>query len=825
MLLSASTVLSYTPDKYMSSEHHVMPGDLSSTLSVPFADLRKACDSLALEFETSDRLPAGKPYLGQQRAIDAIEFGIRMERDGYNLFVLGPNGSHRHGLAEDLARKRAAEKGAPSDWCYVNNFADPERPCTLCFPAGRGAEYRDDMQELIEEMRLAIPAAFDDDDYRNQLKVLEETTQKEVDEQWRSLDRRAAKDEIAVLQTPTGVVLAPVRDGEVLSDQEFADLPKRERKKIQTAIHDLSEELQARIEKMPKLRKRHRERMKALSQEVTTHAVGILLSELRNKYEDLPDVGSYLDQVQQNITDNAEDFLQPESPALPFLSRDSSRLFGQYEVNLVVSNERDATAPVIYEPNPSYPNVIGKIEHRAEMGTLVTDFRMIRSGALLQANGGYLILDMQRLLSRPFVWEGLKQALFAKRVRIESPGEVYGFVSTTTLRPEPIPLDVKIVLIGERWLYYLLCVYDREFTDLFNVAADFDDDLERSDDNVENYALLIASRAKDRELLSFSKPAIQRIIEQRARHAEDGERLSMHMRSLDDLLMQADYWARQRDSDLVEASDVVKAIKQRDRRLNRVQSKVVDAIERDILLIDTSGARVGQVNGLSVVGLGEFRFGHPVRITATTRIGTGDVVDIEREVKLGGAIHSKGMMILSAALSSRYAPEKPLSMQGSVVFEQSYGGVEGDSASVAELCSLMSSLSGVPVKQNLAVTGSINQHGRVQVVGGVNEKIEGFFGVCKTRGLDGSHGVIIPRENVKHLMLQEEVVEAVQQGLFSVYAVQNIDEAVTIITGTEAGDRDEDGNFPPNSVNAKVEEQLIKYAKLRKKHAGKDEKD
>jgi len=450
---------------------------------------------------------------------------------------------------------------------------------------------------------------------------------------------------------------------------------------------------------------------------------------------------------------------------------------------------------------------------------------MIRSGALLQANGGYLILDMQRVLSRPFVWEGLKQALFAKRVRIESPGEIYGFVSTTTLRPEPIPLDVKIILIGERWLYYLLCIYDREFTDLFSVAADLDDDLERSDDNVENYALLIASRARDRELLSFSKPAIQSVIEQRARRADDGERLSMHMRSLDDLLMQADYWARRRDSELVEVNDVVKALKQRDRRLDRVQMKVLDAIKRDILLIDTSGARVGQVNGLSVVDLGGHRFGHPMRITATTRIGTGDVVDIEREVELGGAIHSKGMMILSAALSSRYAADMPLSMQGSVVFEQSYGGVEGDSASVAELCALMSSLSGVPIKQNLAVTGSINQHGRVQVVGGINEKIEGFFNVCKTRSLDGSHGVIIPQENVKHLMLEEEVVEAVQQGQFSVYAVQSIDEAVTIITGTEAGQRDKDGNFPPDTVNAAVEAQLIKYATLRKKHAEKNEKD
>jgi len=802
-----------------------MSDDPGSAFNVPAADLRKACDLLALEFERSDQLPEGEAYLGQQRAFDAIQFGIGMEHDGYNVFVLGPNGSNRHGLAMELARKRAAEKGSPNDWCYVNNFADPERPRTLRFPAGQGTEYRDDIQTLIEEMRLAIPAAFEGDDYRNQLKVLEETTQKEVKEHWGTLDEQAEKEGITVLETPTGYVLAPISDGKVLADEEFTKLPAAKRRKIQKAIRRLSEVLQARIEQMPKLRKRHRERLKALNQEVTTHAVGVLLAEVKAKYADLPDVGAYLDEVQQNIIENAEHFLQPESSSPPFLSSDGALLFGQYEVNLVVKNERDATAPIIYESNPSYQNIIGKIEHRSEMGTLVTDFGMVRSGALLHANGGYLILDIHRVLNRPFVWEALKQALFTKRVRIESPGEIYGFVSTTTLKPEPIPLDVKVVLIGERWLYYLLSIYDREFTDLFNVAADLDDDLERSDENVENYALLISSRARKRELLSFSKTAIQRVIEQRARHAEDGERLSMHMRSLDDILMQSDYWARQRNSDLVEVNDVVEAIRQRDRRLNRVQSKVVNAIERDTLLIDTSGTCVGQVNGLSIVDLGEFRFGHPVRITATTRMGTGDVMDIEREVKLGGAIHSKGMMILSAALSSRYAREDPLSMHGSVVFEQSYGGVDGDSASVAELCALLSSLSGIPIKQSLATTGSINQHGRVQVVGGINEKIEGFFNVCQTRGLDGSHGVIIPKENVKHLMLREEVVEAVQQRLFSVYAVQSIDEAVTIITGTEAGQRDQDGNYPLSSVNAKVEEQLVRYATLRKKHGKKDDED
>jgi lon-related putative ATP-dependent protease len=598
-----------------------------------------------------------------------------------------------------------------------------------------------------------------------------------------------------------------------------------EREKIETVTRDLSEELHARIERMPQLRKKHRDRVKELDRDVTAHAVGVLLTDLKNKYRAAPEVVTYLDDVEKNIIENAQNFREPEPTALPFLSRDSSQLFGQYEVNLVVSNEPNATAPIIYEPNPSYYNIIGKIEHRAEMGALFTDFRMVRSGALLQANGGYLLLDIQRILTRPFIWEALKQALFAKRVRIESPGETYGLISTTTQKPEPIPLDVKIILIGERWHYYLLCMFDSEFSDLFKVAADLDDDLKRTSENVDAYAQLIADRVRDLELLPFGRDAVQRVIEQRARLAEDSERLSMHMGSLNDLLTQADYWARHRDSELVDLPDVAQAIEQSVQRLNRVQMRILEAIERDTLLIDTKGPCVGQVNGLSVVKLGEFNFGHPVRITATTRMGSGDVVDIEREVKLGGAIHSKGMMILSAALSSRYAADVPLSLHGSVVFEQPYGGVEGDSASVAELCALLSSLSGVPIQQNLAVTGSVNQLGRVQVVGGINEKVEGFFNVAKVRGLDGSHGVIIPRDNVKHLMLRDEVTEAVREGLFSVYAVRDIDEALTILTGVDAGKRDDKSQFPKSSVNLKVEQQLIRYAQLRKQFGEKTETD
>jgi lon-related putative ATP-dependent protease len=789
------------------------------------ADLRRRSESLGVDFERSDELPRRDSGLGQERAVDAIRFGIDIARDGHNVFVLGRHGTHRHGLALDLATEQASKDPTPGDWCYVNDFAAPERPDTLQFPAGKGSEFRGDMRELIEELRLAIPAAFEGDDYRAQLKAVEAETQKELEAQWRGLEERAEKEGVGILQTPTGYVLAPIREGEVIGEDEFAELPGEEREKVQDTIQRLSDELQSHIERMPQLRKKHREKVKAIDRQVTEHAVGVLIRDLKKKYAELSKVVAYLESVRENIIDNSQDFHEQERPSLSFLSHDPSQAFGQYEVNLLVSNEAGAVAPVVFEANPTYNNIIGKVEHRSEMGALVTDFRLIRSGALLEANGGYLVLDMHRVLGRPFVWDALKQALFAKQVKIESPGETWGFVSTTTLKPAPIPLDIKVILIGERWLYYLLCEYDSEFSDLFKVAADLDDELQRTDDNVEAFAYLVADRIGELELLPFGRGAVRRVIEQRARHAEDSERLSMLMRSLEDLLVQSDYWARQRQAEVVEEEDVATAIENIVRRMGRPQAKVIDSIERGILLIDTQGECVGQVNGLSVVSLGEYEFGHPIRITATTRMGSGKVVDIEREVELGGAIHSKGVLILSAMLSARYAREVPLALQGNIVFEQTYGGVDGDSASIGEFCALVSSISGIPLRQNLAVTGSVNQLGRVQVVGGINEKIEGFFDVCRKRGLDGSHGVVIPRDNVKHLMLREDVVAAVGEGRFSIYAVSQVDEALSILTGVDAGERGADGAFPEGSVNFRVEEALVHFALTRKKFDSDSEGD
>ena len=781
----------------------------AGNLAVPAARLRKACDPLEKRRGQSGVAhPVPLTYLGQQRAVESLRFGIGMERDGYNVFVLGPPGGHRHELVEEIARARARERKAPDDWCYVNNFSNPERPRALRLPAGRGKQFRDDMRALVEEIRVAIPAVFEEDDYRNQLKSIEADTQQDIEEQWRSIKEQAAKDNVAVMQTPSGWVLAPMDDGKVIDEKAFDKLPEKQRRELQEAIKRLSEDLEKRIENLPKLRKKQHERIRRLDRDVAAHTVTVLFADLYARYADVPDAAGYLEEAQRDIIDNAQEFRDSSGPSLPFLQRDSAALLGSYQVNLVVGNHPDSPAPVVYEPNPTYPNIIGKVEHRAEMGALLTDFSLVRGGALLQANGGFLVLDIHRVLGRPFVWEALKQALFTRQVRIESPADTLGFVGTTMLKPEPIPLDVKIVLIGERWLYYLLSMYDKEFGGLFRVAADLDDDMQRTEENVNRFAELIADRIGHHELLPFDEAAVRRVIEQRARQADDSERLSTNIRSLDDLLLEADYRARERKAGSVTMADVVEAIRHHKRRLSRVQERIVDAIQRKTLLIDTAGECVGQVNGLSVVDLGDYRFGYPVRITATTRIGTGDVVDIEREVELGGAIHSKGVLILSSALSARYARETPLSLHGSVVFEQSYGGVDGDSASVAELCALMSSIAGAPLRQNLACTGSINQLGRVQAVGGVNEKIEGFFDICRERGLDGSQGVVMPADNVKHLMLREDVVEAVRKGEFAVYAIETIDDAIELLTGEKA-----------EAINGRIESQLAEYARLRRNFA------
>ena len=779
-------------------------------------ELYQRCDTEQFDFKTTAKLESLDEIIGQKRAVGAIRFGVGIQRDGYNLFALGPNGIGKSSLVRRYVEEKAQSKDIPSDWCYVNNFQQPHKPHVLELPAGMGHELSIDMEQLIEDLHAVIPAVFESEEYRTRSQVIEEELS---ERQERAIDelRKAAREKgISLINTPTGITLAPTRNDEVMKIEDFKRLPKEERDKIEEDTELLQERLIKALHKAPQWQKEARDKVAALNREMSAYAAGNLVDAVREKYQELPALVEHLNQVEVDVVEHFRNFLRPEGEKPSFIE---SQLTGaeqtsdtRYRVNALVTRDTNAGAPVVYEDNPSYLNLIGRVEHRAYMGTLETDFTMIRAGALHQANGGYLILDALKVLMQPFAWEGLKRALQSQEIRMESLGQMTSLVSTVSLEPEPVPLQVKLVLLGDRRIYYLLSYLDPEFSELFKVAVDFDDRMDRNTDNQQLYARLVGTMVHDEKLLEFDSDAVARVIEHSARIVSDADKLSTHMRSLQDLLSEADYWAREDNQEIVGRKDVQHAIDAADHRADRIRERVQEEIERGTLLIDTTGKKVGQVNGLSVIQLGNFSFGQPSRITARVRIGGSKVIDIEREVKLGGPIHSKGVLILSSYLGSYYSVDYPLSLTASLVFEQSYGEVEGDSASSAELYALISALSDIPVNQSLAVTGSVNQHGEIQPIGGVNEKIEGFFDVCSKRGLNGEQGVIIPASNSRHLMLRNDVCKAVEEGKFMVYSVETIDDGIELLTGMSAGQRDENGQFPADSINHLVQSKLTEYA-------------
>jgi len=798
-----------------------------ATKPLPAHQLRQRCDPSQFDFETTDELDDLSEIVGQERAVDAILFGIGIRREGYNLFALGPSGTGKRTTIGQFLDRQAATEPTPSDWCYVNNFEQPHKPRKLRLPPGQGVALRKDMEQLMGELRAAIPAAFEGEDYRTRRQEVEEEFKERQEKTFSAVQQQAQERSIALIRTPTGLALAPLREGEVISPDEFQKLPEEERRRFEEDISELQEQLQDVLHQVRRWEREAREKVRELDRQVAMFAVCHWIDELREKYADLPDVVDYLNAVQRDVVENVDEFRKlrgaEESsqiagmPLPPPLA--GPPLFRRYQVNVLVDHSESEGAPVIFEEYPTYNNLVGRIEHIAQMGALVTDFNLIKPGALHRTNGGYLILDAHQLLLQPYAWDGLKRALRAREVRIEPLGQALSLVSTISLEPEPIPLDVKVILVGERLLYYLLYQHDPDFSELFKVEVDFNEEMERSPENNLLYAHLIGMKARQEKLRPFDRGAVARIIERSARIAGDAEKLSAHMLSVADLLREADYWAEAAGNPVVTAADVQRAIDAQIRRADRARERVQERIQRGTILIDTTGERVGQVNGLSVIGLGNFAFGQPNRITARVRLGKGEVIDIEREVELGGPIHSKGVLILASFLGARYANERPLFLSASLVFEQSYGGIEGDSASMAELCALLSALAEVPIKQSRALTGSVNQHGEAQPIGGVNEKIEGFFDVCKVRGLTGEQGVIIPASNVQHLMLRQDVVEAAEAGLFHVYPVQTVDQALELLTGVPAGERDAEGNFPEGSVNQRVEARLVELAEKQRDFA------
>ncbi len=788
---------------------------------LPPEALCRRCDPAQFSFTSTQELEDIPGVFAQERATESIRFGIGMAREGYNLFVMGPEGIGRHTIVRLYLEEQAKKRPVPSDWCYLFNFKLPHKPRALRLPAGTARPFRDNMARLVEDLRAAIPAAFESDEYRAHRQEIDTEFSERQEEAIGKVGRHAESQNIALLRTPSGFGFAPTVDGTVMPPADFAKLPPEEQKRLEAVIGVLQEELAAAIRDFPKWRNEAQRKLRDLNRLVTNAAVTSLIDELKVKHAAITEIPTYLDEVRNDVLDHAEVFQQPReaearNPLAGMMPDDGETQFRRYQVNLLIDHGDTIGAPIVYEDNPTHDVLVGRTEHVAQMGTLMTDFTLIKAGALHRANGGYLILDAARVLTQPLAWDTLKRALRAREIRTESFGQALSLITTVTIEPEAIPLDVKLVLVGERTLYYLLHEYDPEFSELFKVGADFEDDMHREPGSDALYARMIATLARKEKLLPLAPDAVARVIEHAAREAGDGEKLSLRLRDLSDLLRESDFWARDvqsaRDPDRVTAPDVERAIEARAKRAGRIHDRQLEAIVHGTLLIDTVGSRVGQANGLAVMELGGHLFGMPHRITSRVRTGGGRLIDIEREVALGGPLHSKGVLILSGYLSGHYAIKTPLALTASLVFEQSYGGVDGDSASMVELVTLLSAIGDLPLHQGIAMTGSINQQGDMQAIGGVNEKIEGFFRVCKARGLDGSQGVIIPAANERHLMLKAEVVSAVAEGKFSIYTVTTVDEALFILCGLPAGERDALGDFPAGTANHRIEERLIELS-------------
>ncbi len=782
--------------------------------------LYRRCDPALLDFETSDQLPPLEEIFGQVRAVEAVRFAIDIARPGYNLFVLGEPGSSRHENVRQLLEAKAASLPVPDDYCYVNNFAESHAPRVLTLPAGRGADLRRDMQRLTEELEPAIAAAFDSEDFRTHAEAIQNELKERQTAALNQLGDESKPQGLALVRTPQGFAFAPLQGEEPMTPDAFNALADEEKQRLGHVMEEFGERLQKLMHQFPRWRREMQGRLKQLGRDTMSLAIGHLIDELKERYAGLENVLVFLAEVLADIVEYGEGLREQRGDSENYELSGDGLSVQRYQANLLVDQGGSKSAPIITEDNPTYPNLIGRVDHLAHMGTLVTNFTLIKAGALHRANGGFVMIDADKVLRQPFAWEALKRTLKAGEIRIESLERALGFASALPLAPEPIALSCKVVLFGEPLLYYLLKEYDPEFSELFRVAADFETDIERSDDNTQLFARRVADLCRRDQLRPFERAAVARVVEQSARLAGDAQRLSINTRDIAKLLHEADHGAARAGRATVGADDVEEALAAQVRRHDRLRDQYQQAILQNTLLIASAGGHVGQINGLAVLDLGDFRFGHPVRITATVRVGEGDVIDIERETELGGAIHSKGVMILSAFLASRYSGQMPLSLAASLVFEQSYGPVEGDSASLAELCALLSALSGAQIDQSLAITGSVNQFGVVQAIGGVNEKIEGFFDICRLRGLTGRQGVLIPEANLKSLMLRKDVVAAVADGKFRIHAVASVEQAIELLTGIAAGEPDDEGLVPEGSINYLVAARLLEMSQVRQSFAG-----
>jgi len=792
------------------------------TNELPPKNLYAVCDPTTLGWKTSAEAPSLDTIIGQERAVRALRFGLDISKKGFNIYVSGHPGTGRTTAIERYLYEFAARKSAPSDWCYVNKFEDPNKPNALRLPPGKAVIFQKDMAGAVETAIEDLQAAFESDEYTSHKEDLINTMQVKKQDIFNKLAERAKEEGFVLQPSPMGLLTVPTRAGRPISDDEFLHLSEQEKSEISEKQIRLKSTLDSATREAKGLDKELRKQIEKLDIEVARFAIQDHFDELKDKYKALDEIPEYIDQVREDILENVSDFTKSEEdkqsgPFEKYRTRES--LVRKYAVNVLVDNSQLEGAPVILEMNPSHKNLIGHVEHEALFGALVTDFTLIRSGSLHRANGGFLVLPMEDVLRNPFAWETLKRALMNEEVIIEDVGERIG-LQTKSLHPEPIPLDIKVILIGRPNLYRLLLNLDENFNELFKVKADFDTQMTRTDAHVQEYISFVGNLCNNEELNHLDQDALARIVEHASRLADDQEKLSCLFGEMADVIREASYYADKDESKTVTREHVEKSIEERFYRSSMIYDHIQEHIARGEVQIDVSGDVVGQVNGLSLLNFGDVSFGQPNRITASISLGRDGVMDIEREAELGGPIHTKGVLILQGYLSEKFAQDKPLSLSARLVFEQSYSGVEGDSASSTELYALLSALADLPIKQGIAVTGSVNQKGDVQVIGGVNQKIEGFFEVCRVNGLTGEQGVIIPAGNVSNLMLKQPVLDAVSEGKFHIWTVITIDEGIEILTGVKAGNRLENGAFEPDSVNARVDtrlaglaERLVQYGK------------
>jgi lon-related putative ATP-dependent protease len=792
--------------------------------------LRCDCDPSSFHFNSTADIAPLKGFVAQERPVRAIRFGLDIHSPGYNIYVSGLTGTGKNTVIRKFLEEIAVTMPTPDDWCYVHNFRDPNSPVAIHLPAGRAKHLSAEMDELVTQLKREIPKAFDSKEYEQSMNGLIAENQAQQQGLFNQLSEKARQEGFALEMSKMGVSLVPILNGKPIPPEQYEALEDETKQEMEKRRTALQSDINNFLREVREVNKASREKVNELNRRVGLYVVGARVEEIKEQYSDIPQVVSYLEDVQDHVLSHLEDFSEKSqeadsSPAAQLKLESQAEPYLKYRVNIVVDNTDTRGAPVIIETNPTYYNLFGRVERRTQLGSFFTDFTMVRAGSYARANGGYLVVTARDVLMNVGVWETLKRTIRDKAVRMEDLGEQYGLIPVAAMRPSPIPVDVKVIMIGNQWIYQALYGTDEDFRKIFKVKADFDYEMQRNEEALQGYAMFISDRCHVEGLVHFDPSGVAEVVEYGARLVDDQERLSARFSDLADIVREASYWAREEGAAAVSASHVMRAEAEKYFRSNLIEVRLREFITRGIIMVDVAGEKIGQVNGLSVIDLGDIRFGKPSRITAKTYVGRSGVLDIEREAKMSGKIYEKGVLILSGYLSGKYAQERPLSMSASLCFEQSYEGVEGDSASSTEVYALLSSLSGVPIRQGIAVTGSVNQHGEIQPIGGVNQKIEGYYDVCKAFGLTVEQGVLIPVQNIKNLMLRYDVIDAVKAGQFHIYAVGSVDEGIELLTGIPAGER-VDGGYPEGTIHHLVEKRLKEFAERLKKldKTGEEEK-